>query len=356
MTIARVLLVGLLLTVSAEGQTVDPGSTIWRVDGTTLSTASIAVSDLADGTDGELITWDAAGAPATVAVGTAAQVLTSNGAGTAPTFQAAAGGTPTQIVAGDSDMTVADAGAGTITATVDASAIGVWDVGGLTIGTADATDQIILPSESDAVTPTLAFGDGDSGFYENSDDVIYVAHATSKKWQFHTSLFGSITARAGQIQQAASSATDPAFHFGNDSDTGMGSAGLDQLSLIAGAVEAYNITETATVPTHTVNGKSGSNGESITLGSGVTTFALTTNFVTLTGDGAANTVATITGGVSGQVLRILFVDALVTITDTDAHTADTVDLNAAFTSADDTVMTLLYDGTSWYEAAPRSVN
>lgn len=48
---------------------------------------NIDVADLADGTDGELITWDAAGAPATVAAGTSGQVLTSNGAGAAPTFQ-----------------------------------------------------------------------------------------------------------------------------------------------------------------------------------------------------------------------------------------------------------------------------
>ncbi len=44
------------------------------------------------GTDGELITWDASGNPAAVAVGTATHVLTSNGAGAAPTFQAAGGG------------------------------------------------------------------------------------------------------------------------------------------------------------------------------------------------------------------------------------------------------------------------
>lgn len=44
---------------------------------------------LVAGVDGELITWDAAGAPAAVAVGTATHVLTSNGTGAAPTFQAA---------------------------------------------------------------------------------------------------------------------------------------------------------------------------------------------------------------------------------------------------------------------------
>jgi len=61
-------------------------------NGTGNSIANIEVADFANGTDGELITWDATGAPAVVAVGTAAQVLTSNGAGAAPTFQDAGGG------------------------------------------------------------------------------------------------------------------------------------------------------------------------------------------------------------------------------------------------------------------------
>ena len=53
---------------------------------------AVTLAKLAAGTDGELITWDASGNPAAVAVGTATNVLTSNGAGAAPTFQAAAAG------------------------------------------------------------------------------------------------------------------------------------------------------------------------------------------------------------------------------------------------------------------------
>ena len=52
---------------------------------------NIAVSDLANGTDGELITWNSSGVASAVPVGTATNVLTSNGAGQAPTFQAAGG-------------------------------------------------------------------------------------------------------------------------------------------------------------------------------------------------------------------------------------------------------------------------
>lgn len=57
----------------------------------TVSDNAITLAKMAHGTDGEIITYDATGAPATVAVGTANHVLTSNGAGSAPTFQAAGG-------------------------------------------------------------------------------------------------------------------------------------------------------------------------------------------------------------------------------------------------------------------------
>jgi hypothetical protein len=53
---------------------------------------TVGLAQLAGGTDGNLITYDASGDPANVATGTATHVLTSNGAGAAPTFQAASGG------------------------------------------------------------------------------------------------------------------------------------------------------------------------------------------------------------------------------------------------------------------------
>lgn len=59
---------------------------------TAVAANTITLAMMAHGTDGNLITYDAAGAPAHVATGTDTHVLTSNGAGTAPTFQAAAGG------------------------------------------------------------------------------------------------------------------------------------------------------------------------------------------------------------------------------------------------------------------------
>jgi hypothetical protein len=72
------------------------------------SQGKVAVTDIANGTDGELITWNASGAPATVAVGTSTHVLTSNGTGVAPTFQAAyqPGGTDVAVADGGTNLSV----------------------------------------------------------------------------------------------------------------------------------------------------------------------------------------------------------------------------------------------------------
>ena len=51
-----------------------------------FETLSVLVSELANGTDGELITWDAAGVATTVGAGTAGQILVSAGAGAEPAF------------------------------------------------------------------------------------------------------------------------------------------------------------------------------------------------------------------------------------------------------------------------------
>jgi len=102
-------------------------------------------------------------------------------------------------------------------------------------------------------------------------------------------------------------------------------------------------------------GVTGTVQKAITLGVGVTTFAVTSNVMTITGDAGANTIATITGGVNGQLLTLIFVDALVTITDTGAATANTANLSAAFTGAANTTMQLVYDGNKWFETS-RSVN
>jgi hypothetical protein len=152
------------------------------------------------------------------------------------------GGTPTQIVAGDSDMTVADAGAGTITATVDTSAIGIWDVGGLTIGGADVTDTLVLPISADAVTPTLAFGDGDTGFYEGTEDDIYVSLNGGVAFRFQgngtSSQIRSTLSGGPALRNATSTATVPGFLPNSaDTDTGIGQSANGKVTVIGDGIQ-----------------------------------------------------------------------------------------------------------------------
>lgn len=69
----------------------------------TISAKAVEITMLADGTDGELVTWDVSGEADTIAAGTADQVLTSNGPGAAPTFQdtSAAPGRKMTVTTGD---------------------------------------------------------------------------------------------------------------------------------------------------------------------------------------------------------------------------------------------------------------
>jgi hypothetical protein len=103
-----------------------------------------------------------------------------------------------------------------------------------------------------------------------------------------------------------------------------------------------------------IGGLAGANA-AVTLAASATVIAVTSKVMTVTGDGGANTIGTITGGIDGMTLTLIFVDTNVTITDLTTEAADTVNLSAAFTGADGTVLSLVYDGTSWREVS-RSVN
>ena len=135
------------LSLDGKGTGVPDLATGFKVGGT----AGLPINNLRVGTDGELITWDASGDPAAVAVGTATHVLTSNGAGAAPTFQAAGGG-----------------GAWVMIATVDASDDASLDITGLdsTYDTYEMRFSALIPA-TDGADAWIRFGD--SGGFDTAD-------------------------------------------------------------------------------------------------------------------------------------------------------------------------------------------
>lgn len=117
------------------------------------------------------------------------------------------------------------------------------------------TDHLLLPQVNDAVTPTLAFGDGDTGFYEETDDTIALAFLGAKRWYIDQNFLGSPASGGGIMTQYGASGTTPSIRPNSlDTDVGIGSAGLDTLSLIAGGVEGHRITEAAGAIVHILTG------------------------------------------------------------------------------------------------------
>lgn len=87
---------------------------------------------------------------------------------------------------------------------------------------------------------------------------------------------------------------------------------------------------------------------------GATTFAVTSSYTILACTGA-ETINTITGGVTGMILVLENTDTDCTIADDDAATAtDAVNLSGAATTdvgAAEKVITLIYNGASWFQIA-----
>lgn len=92
----------------------------------------------------------------------------------------------------------------------------------------------------------------------------------------------------------------------------------------------------------------------LTLAAAATTLAVTRNTTTIDCDAGTNTIATITGGKIG-IFMFKFVDASCVITDDATASANTINISAAYISTANDTLSLLFDGTSWFEIS-RAVN
>jgi hypothetical protein len=147
--------------------------------------------------------------------------------------QVAAAGSDSQVQYSNSGVTAGDADL-------------VWNDSTkiLQIGASTATAQLKLPLSNDAVTPTLAFGDGDSGFYEKADDSIGIAIGGSLKWTVTASWVAADDSNGPALVNEAASTTNPTLvPDQSDLDTGIGTGTADTLSLIAGGVEIARCVE-----------------------------------------------------------------------------------------------------------------
>ncbi len=228
---------------------------------------------------------------------------------------------------------------------------GVVSFGGVTPVTGT---RITLPQENDAVTPTLAFGDGDSGFYELTDDQIVVTLMGGAKFYFTTTQFiANDSGGPAILNTAALAATPTLIPNRTDSNTGAGSAGADQLSLIAGGVEGIRITESDGTATTTIYGNiviAGTYATAITTVSTTTTLDLTHSTILVN---ASSTLITITllptSGITGHIYNIKKIDSSGNNVIVDGNASETIDgsSTAVITTQYENI-TIQTDGSNWH--------
>ena len=236
--------------------------------GTLTSCTGLPYSGLADGTDGNLITWSAAGTAALVATGDATQVLTSNGVGTAPTFQdAAVSGANTALsnlaaVAINLSL-VSDAADTDSLGTVDAEWLNLYigDAGKIYLGlgqdlsihrsaantmTLTASTGVLLTgplTTPDVYLPTTLHATETGIIYKNSNpflhDFSYGNNGTATPEGFNTfvGVAGNLTMGATATQAYHSSyVTAMGYQAGLSNETGYG------LTFVGYAAGKYNTT------------------------------------------------------------------------------------------------------------------
>jgi len=112
-----------------------------------------------------------------------------------------------------------------------------------------ANQLIIAPgvTQNAPTTPSLAFGDGNTGFFESADNTLVIATGNAARWQIAANNFLAINAAGPfMFNTAGTSGTTPIMGPNRgDNNTGIGHVADDNLSLIAGGLEGVRIEDPA---------------------------------------------------------------------------------------------------------------
>lgn len=110
---------------------------------------------------------------------------------------------------------------------------------------ASSTNPTVIPNKTDPDTGIGHSGPGDLRIIiDGVTRAVFTSVPNIGGWDFGSSTFGAALGRVATMLSGTMTATVPGFFVQDDPNTGIGSSGADQLSLIAGGVEGIRVTTT----------------------------------------------------------------------------------------------------------------
>lgn len=108
--------------------------------------------------------------------------------------------------------------------------------------------QVIIPQQNSATSPSLAFGDGDTGFFESIDDTVRYTRAGVNMFVIDSNGINANASSGFRLVNETASATNPTLIPNSAAgSTGIGSNASTQISLISGGVEKIRINSSGLV-------------------------------------------------------------------------------------------------------------
>ena len=167
----------------------------------------------------------------------------------------------------------------------------------------NGTQLIIVETPADLqLVPSIALGDGDTGFYEPVDDFISVTLGGTRHFTFATTSFSSNTGNAWQLVNEAATATNPTLipHLG-DPSTGIGANATGTVSIIANSIECMRFDEAGAVVTNRSFGRI----EGVDGNAGLPMYSFTADANTGVFRGGVDILGFAAGGIAGLLLTEL---------------------------------------------------
>ena len=122
----------------------------------------------------------------------------------------------------------------------------------------------VLVNAGTAVAPSIAIGQTDDGIFSSADGRLDISLDGAAAWKLTSNILGGNSGSTGAIINEIPSSTNPTLlSIQSDTNTGVGRAGSDQLSHIAGGIEGIRITEIASATRTDIKNSLGTSTETI---------------------------------------------------------------------------------------------